>query len=474
MDDTPQRDSRGMISTVFQRIAANFLSQPGLPFADVLSAERITRVFARHNNLFAIAQVYNTAIVLWSFLGQVLRDGKEAACQAAVDRIVTHHRERGLTPPTDDTGDYCRARAKLSEPALRDIGREIAAEVEERADPEWLWKGRNAKLADGFTFTMPDTPANEREYPASESQTPGVGLPIARAVAVLSLATACVLDMAVGPYSGKETGETALLRDLFDAFDPGDVAVMDRYYCSFLMIAMFSARGVDICARMHQKRHVDFRRGRWLGPHDHLVEWTRPARPAWMDRATYDAIPEIITLREVRIQIAKPGCRTTTITLATTLVDARSYTRDDLAELYSFRWNAELDLRSIKQSLNLGHVRCKTPAMVRKELRTTVLAYNLIRTTAAAAALRHRRLPRRIGFTATCQQVLANWMTIACETPDGARSRARCEQLLERIAESGVGHRPGRVEPRVLKRRRHRYPLMQQPRALLRARLAKR
>jgi putative transposase len=474
MDDTPQRDSRGANSTDFQRLVGSFLSQPGLPFAEVLSAERIARVFARHGNLFGVGQVYSTVVMLWSFLGQVLRDGKEAACQAAVARVVTHCLARGLPPPTDDTGDYCRARAKLSEPALRDIGREIAAEVEQRADPGWLWLGRHAKLADGFTLTMPDTPANQREYPAPASQTPGVGLPIARAVAVISLATACVLDVASGPYAGKKTGETARLRDLLGAFDPGDVAVMDRYYCSFLMIALFSARGVDVCARMHQKRHVDFRRGQRLGRNDHLIVWIRPVRPAWMDQATYDTIPETLTLREMRLRITRPGCRTRTLTLATTLVDATTYTLEDVARLYNYRWHAELDLRSIKQSLNLNHVRCKTPAMVRKEIRTTILAYNLIRTTAAAAALRHGRLPRRISFTATCQHVLAHWMTIACETPDAARSLERCELLLKRIAESQVGHRPGRVEPRVIKRRRDHYPHMRQPRATLRARLQKR
>ena len=181
------------------------------------------------------------------------------------------------------TSDYCRARAKLSEAALRDLTREVAAEVEEQADPAWLWLGLHAKLVDGFTFTIPDTVENQRESPQSKSQKPGIGFPIARAVAILSLATACVMDLAVGPYAGKETGETALLRQLLDSFASGDVAVMDRFYCSFMMMALLLNQDVQVCARMHQRRHVDFRRGRRLGKSSHIIVWARPQRPTWMD-----------------------------------------------------------------------------------------------------------------------------------------------------------------------------------------------
>ena len=196
----------------FRQTVASFLSQPGLPFAGILSAERIERIFSRHGNLFGLGRIYSTAVMVWSFLGQVLRDGKEASCQAAVARVAAYQEQRGDPSPTSDTGDYCRARNKLSEAALRDVSVEVAAELEEQAPAEWLWKGRHAKLVDGFTFTMPDTPENQREFPQSKSQQKGVGLPIARAVAILSLATACAMDLAIGPYAGKETGETALLR----------------------------------------------------------------------------------------------------------------------------------------------------------------------------------------------------------------------------------------------------------------------
>ncbi len=461
-------DSSSGASGQFQRVVATFLTQPGLPFAQILSGERVARIFSKHGNLFGVNAVYSTAVMIWSFLSQVLRDGKEASCQAAVARIVSHREQAGLSTPTSDTGDYCRARAKLSEAALRDLTKEVAEELQQRADPQWLWKGLHAKLVDGFTFTMPDSASNQAEFPHPRTQKKGVGLPIARAAVILSLATGCVMNLALGPYSGKETGETALLRSQLSSLHRGDLLVADRYFCSFFLIALLLGRGVQVCARMHHKRHVDFRRGRRLGPHDHQIIWSRPARPDWMDTATYDSLPKELVLR---YSVVVPGRRTQTLTIATTLIDAEVYSKADIAELYGFRWNAELDIRSIKQSLNLNHVRCKSPAMVRKELWTTLLGYNLIRTTAAAAALLHHQQPRQISFTGTCQYVLSSWMLFSCELIAPTESANHCLKLLAQIASCEIANRPGRLEPRVLKRRRHGYKLMQQPRAVLKAQL---
>jgi hypothetical protein len=464
-------DSSPAGSRNFQKVVAAFLGGEGLPFAHLLSAERIQRVFARHDCQFGLHGVYTTAIMLWSFLSQVLRDGKEASCQAAVARVVSYCQQQGLPAPTEDTGDYCRARAKLSAAALRDLSGEISGELEQAAEVGWLWKGRHAKLIDGFTFTMPDTPQNQAQYPHPRTQRPGVGLPIARAVAILSLATACVLDLAQGPYSGKETGETALLRTLLGSLAADDIAVADRYYCSFLMIALLLGQGTHVCARKHQKRHSDFRRGRRLGKYDHLITWTRPPRPQWMSEEMYARIPETLTLREVRFQVVEPGRRTHTLDIITTLVDADEYTREDIAQLYGFRWNSELDIRGIKSSLNLGHVRCKSPEMVERELWTTLLAYNLIRTTAAGAALLHGKQPRQISFTSTCQYVLAGWMQLSLGLIPARSWEAYLRVVLQQIAACEVANRPGRLEPRVLKRRRHRYKLMQKPRHQLRREL---
>lgn len=465
--DSPHRGSRS-----FQKVVDAFLAGKGLPFAEILSAERISQIFARHGCIFGRQGIYTAAITVWSFLSQVLRDGKEASCQAAVARVASYCQQAGIATPTEDTGDYCRARAKLAEAALHELSRDVAEEVEQAADSSWLWKGEHhAKLIDGFTFTMPDTPKNQARYPQPKSQKPGVGLPIARAVGILSLASACMMDLAIGPYKGKETGETALLRTILGSLAPGDIAVADRYYCSFMMIALLLAQGTQTCARKHQRRHSDFRRGRRLGTYDHIIVWTRPQRPKWMDEETYARIPKQMELREIRYNIVEPGRRTITIDIITTLVDADKYSKEDIAELYGFRWNSELDIRSIKTSLNMGHVRCKSPEMVHREVWTIILAYNLIRTTAASAALVHGKQPRQISFTGTCQYVLASWMQLSGGLIPAAILEDYLLKMLRQIAACEVANRPGRLEPRVLKRRRHGYPLMNKSRAQLREEL---
>lgn len=453
----------------FAPVADPFLEQPGLPFAEVLTAEDIQRAFAEHGGLFAQDDLYSTPIVLWAFLAQVLRDGKGAACASAVADIATYMHQTGGPLPSGDTGDYCRARAKLKPAALHRLTVEAAEQLEQDADPAWLWHGLHAKLGDGFTFTMPDTPENQQEFPQQKNQRPGAGFPIARACVVLSLATGAVCDLAIGPYQGKQTGETALLRQILDAFQEGDVAVFDRYFCSFMMLAMLRGRGIHFATRLHQRRHADFRRGRRLGPDDHLVTWTRPPRPAWMSEELYHQIPPTMTLRELRFQVVVPGRRTETLIVVTSLTDPAAYPKEDLAELYGYRWNAELDIRDIKQTLGLHHLRCKTPDMVRRELLATLLAYNLLRKLIATAAAVHGQQPRHLGFTLACQTVLSSWMLLAtgaCRDPGQLWTSA-----LARIAANIVANRPGRIEPRVLKRRKDRYPYMHDPRNQLRCKL---
>ncbi len=190
-------NSRKVAAAAFKKLRMLFspakpLFSQAWPFAGILSVERIERVFAKHDGLFGRHGIYTSAIMVWSFLSQVLRDGKEASCQSAVARVVGYCQQAEIATPTSDTGDYCRARAKLSEAALHELSCEVACELEEQADASWLWKEKfHAKLIDGFTFTMPDTPKNQSEYPQPKTQKAGCGQPIARAVAILSLAVAC-------------------------------------------------------------------------------------------------------------------------------------------------------------------------------------------------------------------------------------------------------------------------------------------
>ena len=418
---------------------------------------------------------YETTIVLWAFLGQVLRDGKEASCQSAVGRITAFLIRAGEAPPTADTGDYCRARLKLSELAVKQICIEVAVEAERQVDSKHLWKNRNVYLVDGLTFQMPDTPKNQAAYPQHTAQKPGLGFPIARVTGLISLATGATVNMALGKFKGKGTGETSLFKQLFGSLKKGDVVVADRHYCSYWLIWTLTQMGVDICFRKHQARHTDFRKGTRLGKYDHCVSWKKGTRPEWMSKEEYDLLPTEITLREIRYVIEEPGRKQQPFVIVTTMLNSKgenSTTKDEIAELFGFRWNVELDFRSIKSNMNLAHVRCKSPEMVHREFWITMLAYNLIRTTIALAATLADMKPRQISFTSACQFVLAGWQEI-CRIEDSAQLEMYCRRMLLSISQCVVGDRPGRFEPRVVKRRKDQYKKMMQPRNVLRNRLAK-
>jgi len=456
---------RQIAQSGFAPVANAFLAGKGLPFSDVLGIEELQAAFAKRDALFATNASYSTALVLWAFLAQTLRDGKGAACASAVADIAQYLHQTGGRVPCGDTGDYCRARAKLNLDTLKQLVQQAAQNMEQAAPSEWLWHDLHPKLVDCFTFTMLDTPDNQQEFPQSTNQRKGVGLPIARACCVLSLATAALMDLVVGPCKGKQTGETALYRQLADHFTPGeDVVVFDRQFCSYWIMAELSKTGVAVCARLHQCREgvSDFRSGKRLGKYDHLVTWLRPRRPQWMSQEDYDRVPVTLTLREMQFNITSPGSRCSSMTVVTTLADPDEYPAEHIAQLYGYRWNVELDIRHIKQTLHLDYVACKSPDMVKRHLWVTLLAYNLIRKVIAFAAIEHDQLPRHLGFTLACQEILASWMLTTCGICRDLKGH--CRNILTRIAANRVADRPGRIEPRVIKRRRHYYPFMMKPR----------
>jgi DDE family transposase len=454
----------------FQLVLTSFLQKSGLAFAHVLPEENIQAAFDDEGVAFAQEEddVYTPPVTLWAFLSQVLFKDEQRSCVAAVSRVVVLLVALGKEL-SDNTGAYCRARAKLPETVIRRLALQVADDCERALPDAWLWHGRQVHLVDGTTVSMPDTEANQEAYPQHTAQPQGLGFPIARMVVLLSLATAMVSGMALGPYAGKETGETALLRELFARLHPGDVLLADRYYGSYFLIAMLRALGVDFVVRLHHLRHADFRRGRRLGHGDHLVWWKRPAKPDWMDRATYDRIPEAIQVRELEVHVDQPGFRTESFVVVTTLVDATQFTRDDLAELYQRRWLAELDIRAIKVTLGMDVLRCKSPEMVRKEIWTCLLAYNLIRRSMLQAADSSGRSPRALSFTAAMQKIAAGWVTVVLL--DEVTVTLVIDAHLDDMVGHKVGHRPNRVEPRAIKRRPKPHKLLMQPRAQARAEL---
>jgi len=460
------------VGATFRQFRDGFLQGDELPFREVLTAALIEQAAAAEQVAFGggADEVYSVPLTLWAFVAQVLSDQK--SCVAAVARVLVLLAALGRPACHAGTGAYCKARAKLSEAFLRRLACTVGRQLEAETPTAWRWHGHAVKLVDGSTLSMPDTPANQAAYPQSRSQRPGVGFPVLRWVALVSLATGAVFDSAFGPGRGKQTGETALFRTLLDTLQAGDVLLADRYYCSYWMIALAQARGVHVVFRQHQLRRTDFRRGRRLGRNDHVVTWTKPQRPAWMDQATYDALPATLTLREVRGQITTPGCRVQQLVVVTTLLDAAEYPTADILELYHQRWHVEIDLRSIKTHMHMDILRCQTPAMVHKEIWAHLLAYNLVRQVMAQAAQEHGLTPRQLSFAGAVQTL--NEFRPLLLTAHAADLPALGRGILTAIASHRVGNRPDRCEPRKVKRRPKSYSRLLQPRAQERAALLRR
>jgi len=447
----------------FQACLASFLQSSGLPFANILSEEQIGEAFTAEGVSLENGDetIYTPSVTLHAFLSQMVFLGELRSCAAAVARVIVSLTSLGRKAPSADTGNYCRARQKLPEAVLKRLALDTGNRLEAQVPADWLWFGRHVKIADGTTLSMPDTKANQKVYPQSTAQKPGLGFPILRMMVVISMATAALCGMAIAPYAGKLTGESSLLRSLFGILNPNDIVVGDRACGNYFLMALGRMRGIDWLARIHQGRTIHYRRSRCKACYEERVTWQRPQRPKWMDEATYATVPKSLTLRQIVVEVMEPGFRVDRIALVSTLLDAEQYSAEALAQLYRGRWNVELDLRALKQSMAMEPLRTKTPEMIRKEIWGHWLAYNLIRKVIAQAALSEGKLPRQISFAGARQLIAASWDYLSRE-PEAVKDLAPV--LWKAMAQHRVGHRPNRVEPRAVKRRPKKQRLLMTPR----------
>ena len=446
-----------------------FAQHAGLPFADILPAAVVGTALQTVGVPF-YNSLYNPVTVLWLFLSQVIHANPTLA--VTVECFLAWRLAQGMSRCSTGTGAYARARQRLPEALLAMLTRHTGREADRAALSPWRWLGRVVKLFDGSTVSMPDTPKNQQAFPQSRSQAPGIGFPLARIGVLFSLSLGTVLELGIRRWAGKHQSELAMLRDMIPSLEAGEVLLTDRYLCSYMEMALLQKRGVDFVGQMHAHRKVDFRRGRRLGPCDHVVEWSKPRKqPDWMSAEDYAAIPETLTIRESRCRIVRNGYRTRTLVVATTLVDAQQYPRDEIAHLYRLRWDAEINLRSLKTMMHMDVLRCQTPDMVRKEIWAHLLAYNLIRTVIAQAAARHGTDPRQISFTRAMRTLEAFRPAIAHVPRE--QLAALYEHMLTAIASHKIANRPDRLEPRQRKRRPKPYKLMTTPRNQARKQEAK-
>lgn len=453
--------SHGRLRHQCRFLRRQFLQEGELPLSNILSEDMVSQVL-QETECSWVDKIYTPLVTLWVFLSQVL--SADHSCRWAVGRLLAHRLSQGQSPCSAETGAYCQARKRLPEKLFSEVARKTGQQLDANACESWLWKERPVYMFDGATVMMPDTEENQKAYPQNVAQKPGLGFPIARIAAIFSLSCGAVVDLAIGRYAGKGQGESTLLRTLWDIFRPGDIVLTDALLCTWTEIQMLKERDIDFVGQLHVGRSADFRRGKRLGKKDHLVRWSKPF-VRWMDKQSRQALPDFLEVRECSISIQQPGFRNETIVVVTTLLDAEEFTKEDIAEIYFRRWNVELDLRNIKSVMQMDMLRCKTPELVRKEIWTHILAYNLIRTVIAQAAIRHVLHPRSISFKGTIQMLEAFQQLIAFTDQHHAAHRTYLyENLLDAMASQRVANRPGRFEPRRIKRRKRKYARLTKPR----------
>jgi len=437
-------------------VRARFVRNEGLPFADILTEASILDVLNEHGVQFR-DRVFSPVTTIWGFLSQVLSE--DHSCRDAVSRIIAHRAANGITVCSPNTASYCNARSRICTSVLSTLATRTAQELQTGVADQWKWNGRSVFIVDGSSVSMPDTPANQQKYPQPPQQATGLGFPLARIAVLLSLATGACHDLAIAPYQGKGTGETNLFRRMYDTLQPGDVVLGDALFDDYFIAWELCMRGIDIVARAQYER-VGSRTAQ-SRPDGDIIVWERPNKPRGMTGEQYRNYPRTLIMRQVTVDARDNNNRVKQFKVVTTILD-QAIDGKQIGDLYERRWDGEVDIRSIKSTMQMDILRCKTPDMVHKEIWTHLLAYNLLRTVMAVAAHEHDIEPRQVSFKGAKQALTAFAPKI-----EAARAEDRApliDAMLTTIAYHRVGDRPGRWEPRARKRRPKPAARLTQPR----------
>jgi hypothetical protein len=426
----------------------NLLTGPGF-------LEQVDSLLPEHRE-----RLFPPTETLSMFLAQAMNE--DSSCQKVVNDAAIKRLQGGLPRCSTNTGSYCQARQRLPAEMIKSLTRYTGTVMAANTPDAWHWRGRPVRLVDGATVSMPDTQENQTVYPQPSGQKPGLGFPICRIVGIICLGSGALLNAAIGPCKGKGGDEQSLLRNMLDTLNPGDIILGDAFYATYFLLCALQKKGVDAVFEQHgsRKRSTDFRRGKRLGKQDHLITLKKPkCKPDWMSHEAYDQAPDSLLVRELHA-----GGKT----LLTTLLDSKTVSKANLKAFYQDRWHIEVDLRHIKTTLGMEILSCRTPEMVEKEIWAYLLAYNLIRVLMAQAALLSDILPRQLSFKHALQLWIA-WLPAAREGYDDNQ----LAEMFLMIAQRKVGKRPGRIEPRAVKRRPKPFPLLTKIRAAARENVRK-
>jgi len=437
-------------------VRARFARNEGLPFADILTEANIRDVLNEHGIKFR-DRVFSPVTTIWGFLGQVLSE--DHSCRDAVSRIIAHRVANGKTVCSPNTASYCNARSRILTGVLSTLATRTAEELETSIPNQWRWNDRSVFIVDGSSVSMPDTPENQQMYPQPPAQAPGLGFPLARITVLLSLATGACHDLEIASYAGKGTGEKSLFRRMYDTLKPGDVVLADALFDDYYIVWELCKRKIDIVTRVQHDRVGS--RIVESSPEGDLLVWQRPNKPRGMTGAQYRSYPKSFVMRQVTVDALDKNNRAKQFKVVTTILDT-SIDGKQIGDLYERRWDGEVDIRSIKCTMMMDILRCKTPEMVHKEIWTHLLAYNLLRTVMSVAASDNDTEPRKVSFKGAKQTLTAFAPKIEAARPEDRVTLI--DAMIATVAYHRVGNRPGRWEPRARKRRPKKADKLMQPR----------
>jgi len=406
-------------------------------------------------------RLFSKENTFWAFLSQVICP--DGGCKEVVRKLQAYASVRGVKMPSSSTSSYCTARKKLEERTLQTIFRHTSDELE-RIPEEGALNGRRVVVVDGTGASMPDTPANQEEWPQSSSQKPGCGFPTIRICGCFSLQTGGLLSYEI---ASKKSHELPLLRKQADTFQEDDIFLGDKGFCSFYDVSWMRDKGVDSVVTLARRKPVTASKAvKILGDNDLLIKWKKPAyqKKCAYSREEWENLPEELLLRQIKVVVAVPGFRVKEFYIVTTLLDEQEYTADDLAELYLRRWDVELFFRDIKTTMGMDILRCLSPDMVRKEILMHFIAYNCIRRLMYEAAEEASLKVREISFKGALQ-ALRSWEPHLNHASARKKERFKMiSDLYESITNNSLLQRPNRREPRCVKRRPKPYQLLTCPR----------
>lgn len=403
--------------------------------------------------------IYTASMVVLLMILQRLLPGKgtlsgtvQHVLSGALNRVVPKRKRIAKGTLSSNTGAFSRARCRLSRLVVEMAADQIVEYLLASHKEALPGLGRQAFLLDGSSVDLAHTPELVKAYPPASNQRGASHWPMMRVLVAHDLVSGIALRPASGPMYGRQAvSEQSLAEQIIDRLPDGSIAVNDRNFGVFSVSWYADQKQHPLLTRLTDMRARSLNGGKLPSQADHWMDW----KPSRWDRSAHPHLPAeaCIRVRFIATQVERRG-KVIQLYLVTTL----DLPVEQILELYGFRWNIELDLRSLKQTVHLHSLRSTTPAMAEKELVLGVMAYNFVRAAIWAAAQEANLDPRRISFS-RAQDVVNASLPFLQAARSEEEYAIELERMLRRIAQCKLPqshHRPS--YPRAVWPRRGNFP----------------